>query len=343
MNYLFYGDDKFSIHEAVASLKEQAGDVDVSDVNLVTFAATKLGIDELLATCNTVPFLSDKRVVIVEGLLTRFERRLSGRRASTSDGSSGLGEWDKLGDQLPNILNSTDLVFVDENLSNNNPLLSRIRSKMTVRNFLAPRGRQLRDWIRTRADSKGMNVEPAAVNLLAEMIGGDLSTLDSELEKLALYKNGGSVRDEDVEVLVSYTREATIFDTVDAMIEGRVGASIRLVQQFLDSGRPGTYLLTMMARQTRLLLLAKDLKERGVPVSDIGNRLRLSGYPLKKTLEQERKFTSSHLSDIHNMILETDISMKSSSIDEITALELLVAEIASKVGDANTMSYLKRS
>jgi DNA polymerase-3 subunit delta len=175
------------------------------------------------------------------------------------------------------------------------------------------------------------------------MIGGDLGTLDSELEKLALYKNGGSVRDEDVEVLVSYTREATIFATVDAMIEGRVGASIRLVQQLLDSGRPGTYLLTMMARQTRLLLLAKDLKERGVPVSDIGKRLRLSGYPLKKTLEQERMFTSSHLSDIHNMVLETDISMKSSSIDEITALELLVAEIASKAGDANTMSYLKRS
>ena len=343
MNYLFYGDDKFSIYENIASLKDQVGGDDVSDVNVVAFAATNLSVSELLATCNTVPFLSNKRVVIVDGLLTRFERKLSAREASVPDGSLGLGEWEKLGAELPNIPNSTDLVFVDGILSRNNPLLSRIRSKVTVRNFLVPKGGQLREWIRNRADSKGMNVEPAAVNLLAETVGGDLGTLDAELEKLSSYSNGESVRHEDVEVLVPYTKEATIFTTVDAMMEGRIGASIMLVQQLLDSGRPSTYLLTMMARQTRLLLLTKDLKARGVPIPDIGNRLRLSGYPLQKTLEQERKFTSSQLSDIHNMILETDISMKSSSIDEITALELLVVEIASTLSDGNTVSYSKRS
>lgn len=343
MNHLFYGDDKFSIREATVSLKEQAGEVDIGDVNVATFAAANLSLDELLATCNTVPFLSDKRVVIVDGLLTRFEHRSGLKGASGFDSPPGLGEWEKLGSQLSNVPNSTDLVFVDGNLGKNNPLLSRIKSKVTVRIFSVPRGRQLRDWLSRRAASKGMDIELSAVNLLAETVGGDLDTLDSELEKLALYRNGASVRDQDVKVLVSYTKEASIFATVDAMIEGRIGVSIRLIQQLLESGRPSTYLLTMMARQIRLLLLVKDLKERGIPVSEFGDRLSLSEYPLRKTLEQEFRFTLSQLSDIHHMILETDISMKSSSIDETIALELLVAGIASKLGNGSALSPLTRA
>ena len=331
MNHLFYGDDTFSIREAVSTLKAQAGGADVGDVNVTTFAAAGLSVAELLATCNTIPFLADKRVVIAEGVLTRFEQGPATRGGSRPAGPPALGDWEKLGDELPNIPDSTDLVLVDGQLSRNNALFSRIKSKVTVRTFPLPRGSQLREWVRTRGESKGMKVEPAAVNLLAETIGGDLDTLDSELKKLASYRMEGFVREEDVNALVSYTREASIFATVDAMIEGRAGVAIRLVHQLLDSGRPVAYLLTMMSRQIRLLLLAKDLKARGVPISEFGGRLKLSDYPLKKTLDQERRFTSDQLAGIHHMILKADLAMKSSSIDETTALELLVAEIASSL------------
>lgn len=342
MNYLFYGDDNLSIREAVSTLKNRAGGADVGGVNVTTFAAAGLSVDELLAACGTVPFLADKRVVIAEGVLTRFERGPAARGGSGAAGPPGLGEWEKLGDQLQGLPDSTDLVLVDGQLSRNNPLLSRIKSKITVRTFPLPRGGQLRSWVRDRAASKGMDVEPGAVNLLAETIGGDLDTLDSELEKLASYRMDAVVREEDVNALVSYTREASIFATVDAMIEGRAGVAIRLVHHLLDSGRPAAYLLTMMARQIRLLLLAKDLRGRGAPASELGGRLNLSGYPLKKTIEQERRFTSGQLVDIHHMILETDLAMKSSSIDAATALDILVAEIASSLRSGRAAAAANR-
>ena len=51
--------------------------------------------------------------------------------------------------------------------------------------------------------------------------------------------------------------------------------------------------------------------------------------PLKKTLEQERRFTHQQLAAIHRKLLEADLSIKTGEADEQLALEMLVAELAS--------------
>ena len=124
-------------------------------------------------------------------------------------------------------------------------------------------------------------------------------------------------------------REANIFAAVDAALEGRSGVAIRMMHRLLDSGRPAAYLITMVARQVRLLLLAKDLKARGVANADMGRRLSLSGYPLRKTLEQEGRFTRDRLARAYHCVLEADLSIKTGGSDERLAVDLLVAELAS--------------
>ena len=333
MKYLFYGDNSFTIREAISSMKEDVGAPDLRDVNVSTFEASELSFDQLVATCSTVPFMADRRLVIVRDLASGFERGPStrGRSRPAADGESSLGKWEGLAEYLPTVPETTDLVFVDGRLSRNNPLLRRIGPHVTTRSFPLPRGTELRDWVRSRASSKEMAIEPMAVNLLAETVGGDLDTLDSELEKLAAYRMGAPVREEDVEELVSYAREANIFATVDAVIEGRAGPAIRLARRLLESGDPPSHLLSMLARQVRLLLLTKELKAERVGASELGARLKLSDYPLRKTLEQESRFTSDHLVQAHRRLLEADVSIKSGAVPEDLAVELLIADLCSVV------------
>ena len=334
MIYLLYGANDFSLQEHLSSLKEEVQPAEMRDVNTTVLEGPEVGPDELVATCNTVPFLADKRIVIVRGLLSMFDRRASFGREPRGGPSSKptLGQWEALPEYLPTVPETTELVFVDGRLSESNPLLAKIRPLVEIRSFTLLRGGELRRWIRQRATKLGTAIEPRAVEALASTIGADLRVIDLELQKLSLYRWGQSIGYRDVQELVSYTKEGNIFAAVDAVLEGRSGTGIELVHGLLDLGRPPSYVIAMMARQVRLLLVAKELRAQGLSSAQIGPRLSLSGYPLRKTLEQEVKFTSRRLAEIHHKLLETDLNIKKGALDERLALDMLMAELASAPG-----------
>ena len=300
MIYLLYGGNDLSLHEELSRMKESVGPVELRDVNITVLEGPQASVDRLAATCDTVPFLADKRMVIVEGLLSMFERRpqsRAGGRAAASQEPT-LGQWKALPEYLSRVPETTELVFVEGLLSESNPLLARLRPLAQTRTFPVPRGSQLRQWIRERAAKQGADIEPRAVDSLAETIGGNLRVIDLELQKLSLYRWGHKIRHQDVQEIVGYVKEANIFAAVDAVIEGRPGDAIPLVHQILDSGGAPSYFMAMMARQVRFLLLSKELKAQGVPPAQIGSKLSLSGYPLRKTLEQEGRLTERRLAEI---------------------------------------------
>ena len=331
MIYLLHGGDEFSLNEVLASMKEDLEPAELRDVNIATLDGAHVSLGELIAVCDTVPFLAEKRMVIVRGLLAKFEARAPARGGTrgTPSQDRGRGPWEGLPEYLPRMSQTTELVFVEERLSEANPLLATLRPLVEVRTFPLPAGNALRQWIRQRAASQGIDMEPRAVDTLAETIGSNLRIIDLELRKLSLFRWGGVIRHEDVQELVAYAKEANIFAAVDAVLEGRAGVAVRLAHQLLDSGRAPSHLLTMIARQVRFLLLAKDLKAQGVASSEMGRRLSLSGFPLRKTLEQEGRFTHERLAHIHHKLLEADISIKTGELDDGLALDVLIAEVAS--------------
>ena len=62
-----------------------------------------------------------------------------------------------------------------------------------------------------------------------------------------------------VQLLVANSREANIFRTVDMVLGGRTSNALRLIKQMQESGADAGYIIAMLARQLRLMLLAKDL------------------------------------------------------------------------------------
>ena len=331
MIHLLFGGDELSLQECVDSLKATVEPEELRDVNVSSLDAQSLSLEELKATCDTVPFLAERRLVVVRGLLSQFEARPGARGGSGASPveSRRLGAWEGLAEYLPQVPESTDLVLIDDRLSDRNSMLARIRPLAQVTTFPLPTGGALRQWIQARAEKHQVDIEPRAAATLAEAVGNNLRVLDLELQKLSLRCWGRTAAAQDVEELVAYAKEASIFVAVDAVIEGRPGVAIRLVHQLLDSGRPATYVLSMIARQVRLLLLAKDLKAQGVSAGQIGGRLSLSGYPLRKTLEQEGRLSHASLTKIHRKLLEVDVSIKTGELDDQLALDLLVAEVAS--------------
>ena len=331
MIHLLYGEDELTISETLSAIRKSAEPDDVGDLNTTVFEGREVGFAELSAACDTVPFLAEKRLVIVRGLLTSFEPRSpsqSRSQGSTSKlSSSRLGEWNALADYLTRVPETTDLVFVEGRLSGSNPLLAAIRPNVTTRVFAAPGHGELRQWIRKRASADGVDIEPGAVDALADTIGGDLRAVANELQKLSLYRSGDTIKPKDVHALVSYSREANVFAAVDAVVERRPAPAMKQMHSLLESGKPVSYILTMLARQVRLLILAKELKGKRVATAELGKRLGLAGYPLRKTLDQEPRLSYEQLVGMHRKLLEADLSIKSQGVPEDLVLDTLIADL----------------
>ena len=327
MIYLIYGDDSLSVEEALASLRADPGDDELSDINTTALNGASVSLAELEAAWSTIPFMADSRTVIVRGLLARMEQR----RGSGSTRSRGVdGEWSDIGERLAHVPESTELIFVDAAVNRNNPLLRAIRPLADMREFRLPSQREMPGWVRERVGKIGAAIEPSAVSALVDAIGNDTRIADMELRKLALYRSDGTIRLQDVEEMVSYVREANIFAAVDAALEGRAGFALRLAHQLLEAGRPPAYVITMIARQVRFLILAKDLKARGMQQDEIGRRLSIRGYPLTKTMQQEGRFSAAHLAEIHRRLLEADLSIKTGAADEDMALDTLIIALSDR-------------
>jgi len=330
MLYVLYGQDDFSLCQAVEKIKADLGDWEMVAVNTTSLEGQRLALSELRNKCDAAPFLSSHRLVIVDGLLGRFEgkkgRPRSGKGAAKSE--NGLGEWEDLASYITQMPETTVLMLVDGQIKGNNPLLKQLSQLAEIRTFPLLRGRDLKAWIQRQVKAEGGDITPQAVNLLAEFIGGDLWAMNSEIQKLLLYSQERPISEDDVRQLVSYVQEANIFALVDAVAEGRTELAQRILHRLYHDGVAPTYILTMITRQFRLIAQAKDLGP-GLSRPQIQDRLGLkSSYSLDKTLAQARLYDFEGVKRAYDKLLETDLAIKTGKYNDQLALELLVTELS---------------
>ncbi|MDP7532664.1 MAG: DNA polymerase III subunit delta [SAR202 cluster bacterium] len=325
MIVLLYGEDEVGVEETLAKMKEATGPEDLRDVNVTVLMGSDLTPENLAMAAFTLPFMTDRRLVVVKGLLTRFQGQGPSRGGARR---KELEPWSALIDQLETLPDVTGLVFVDAALVKNNPMLAKLKSVAREQEHALPRGSAFQGWVAQRAKTRGVDIEPAAIAALTDAVGRQPRLVDVELQKLGAYKEGGRVTRDDVQRMVAYVREAGIFEAVDAVVEGRTGDAIRMVRQIVEGGDPAVYVITMIARQVRLLLLAKDLRANNVQRNEMPQRLGVPPFAVDRTLRQEGRLSFPRLREIHHRLVETDLAMKSTSIDDELALEMLIAELS---------------
>ena len=325
---VLYGKDEFSAHEALEGLKNELNSDGQLAVNTLVVAGSSARPDELLVQCQTVPFLSEHRLIVVRGLLGRFESAGGRRRGRRKAQDDALGPWQAFVEALPELPETTALVFLDGEVRPQNPLLRALRPLAEVREFKPLPQAAVAGWIGSRAQRHGVSLEARAVATLAGLVGNQLWTLDSELQKLAMYAKDQQVTEEDVRSLVSLAREPNVFAMADAVIEGRARDAAELLQRLLADGESPQRLLAMIARQYRLLLLTKELLEQRVRPPEISGRLQVQGFVIQRLLKQAPGYTIERLRQAYRRLLEADLSVKRGVYDEETALHLLIFELA---------------
>jgi len=323
MFYILHGPDELSRTEALAALKARLSDPALGDLNTTLFDGGALSLGELQQVCDSLPFMSEQRMVVVHGYLARLGG--AGKKGAENSALEALIGY------LSAMPPSTHLVFVEpEVLPQGHPLL-KLATKPELgqaQAFGGPERGELTPWIVRRVETKGAAIQRPAAEALAIAVGDDLRLLDSEIEKLALYVGGERpITPADVELLVPYAGAANVFAMVDAIgrRDGRV--ALTLLHKLLDQNAAPLYLLGMIVRQFRILIQVKELSARGLAVSTIAKQAGLHPFVAEKAQRQAMNFTIGQLELIYARLLETDLAIKTGQMEDVLALDTLVAAL----------------
>jgi DNA polymerase-3 subunit delta len=322
--YVFHGSDEFTSAERVASFRQRLGPPDTIDLNTLWLDGRTVTLGELRHACEAVPFLSDRRLIVITALLSRLDR----------EGGRFLEELLRL---LPGLPDTTRLVLVEHQaLHEDHPVvkLAQQHERGYVRRFEPPSDRALPGWIVKRAQKHGGSIAPPAAARLAQLVGSNLRLLDQEIVKLVTHAGPESeITLEQVAQLVPYEQEAIIFDLVDALGRREGPTAAATLRRLLDGSSRPMGILGMIVRQFRLLIQVKELRQAGENAPSIARTLKLHPYPAQKLYSQASNFTLAQLEHIYRTLLRTDLEIKSGKIAPDVALDLLVAGLTQSRAD----------
>ena len=330
MLYVLIGEDDFSIRETLEEIKAAIGDATALLTNTTVLDGRQVSIEQLKNACETVPFLADKRLVIVEGLLGRFDPtgRTNRKKSKKTEANEEFRVFSDVAKQLPEF---SELVITDGKVNNRNPLLAELTKITQVRSFPSLREPQLKPWITQRVNKNGSTISLPAVNALVRFIGNDLWLMSNEIAKLVSYVGERRIEEDDIKALVSNARDASVFTLVDAIVESRMRAAQDLLQNLLRQGAAPTQLLAMISRQVRIIFQIKELRSLKKTRGEIQTKLGLtSDFVVRKAWEQADKYTPSRLKEVYHRLLDTDIAIKTGKYEGDLALDILIAELGQR-------------
>lgn len=333
MLYILWGEDEYSREEAFLEIKKSLGEAAMLALNTTILEGQKLTVNELKAAAEAMPFLSPVRLVIVKGLLERFETRT--KPASTKKNAASLkaDEAASLATCIRALPPSTVLVLADnievkKPFLQNNSLFATIAEKAEVKSFPTLKGQKLSQWIDARISRQGGSISRQALNRLIEIIGGDLFTMGNEIDKLIAFTSGRQIEEKDIRSVVSASQDADIFAMIDAVMDHQAGPAEQILEKLLQNGVVPPQILVMIARQVRVLIQIRQLRVLKRPAAEIQTATGIfNPFAWEKTSRRADRYTLERLKGIYLKLLGTDLAVKTGKFDGDLALNILVADL----------------
>lgn len=346
---LIHGPVELVRAEALAEIVASCGDdPEMVELNTTRLDGRGLTPAQLENACDTMPFLAEKRLVVVDGLLARLtgagKARPKAGDARPEEPSPDELAAEELSPEalkgqtkgflayFERVPDSTVLVLVEEDVAAGQAArklqeMSRDgRARIVTGEKL--KKNDLPNWIRSRAQMRKVKLDGPAVMDLAEFVGDELRQLDQELIKLGDYAGGRTVTREDVRLLVPATRAASVFDLVDALGSGNGPLASRLMTHALDvDGEPPLRMLAMIARHYRQLIQLKAMQAEGVRPGEIARALGIFEWKMSGLVNQANRHSFGRLEAAMEKILQADEAIKTGQMSDREAMDVLLAEL----------------
>jgi DNA polymerase III subunit delta len=225
-------------------------------------------------------------------------------------------------------VDSTVMIFVAEDLDKRKKLTKALLNICAVVEFPAVKDAEAKAWARKRLKELKTTADDRVLTDIVRLVGTNLQTLSSELEKLAdAAIETRQITPEMVNDLIDRSRELSNFDLGDQLIAGERGRALETLHRLLEDDVPPVMLLGLIAGNYHRLALAKELLKRGA--RDEAYRL-VYGSPAKRDafVNTLKRSDTAKIARGIQLIAAADLAIKTSQATPRLQLEMLVCELS---------------
>jgi DNA polymerase III subunit delta len=310
--YFLYGEEEFLIQEALDVLIQTVVEPGSRDFNFNTVYCRDTSSAEIVNLCQTLPFMSEKRLVIV--------REFDALKAA---------ELDEIIPYLKDPSPSTCLAMVsNQGKYEKKSVLSAVEAHGAVVRFYPLLDREIVSWIEQWAKTRGLSIQRDAAQFLWQTIGSDLQKISNELQKVEIYINDKkTIAFDDVKSVVGDFREYTSFDLASALGQKNREKALLILSRLIQEGEAPVGLLGSMAWNFRRLMQAKTMEASGAGQDEIMKKLRVIFHQTGVFREQLKRYSRDELRGVFSVLLSADRELKSSGLNGRLVLERMILKI----------------
>lgn len=313
--HLLTGDDESLLrsraHDLVAHL---VGDGDRS-LMVDEFDGEEYEMRSVVDAAQTMPFLTDRRVVIARGV----------GRFSADDVAPLVG-------YLGNPLDSTELVLV----------AGGGRLPKALVDAVGKAGGHLTDtnppkkvgdrpaWVRAQAEEHGVRLEPGAAARIAAQLGDDMGRLEGIVAVLrSTFGEGVRITAADVEPFLGDAGGVPPWDFTDAIDGGHTTKALTMLMRMIHGGErhPLQIMAILHGHYTKLARLDGAVaRSEADAAAAMGIK---PGFPAKKALANYQRLGGSGVQRAVHLLAEADLDLRGDTdLDPETVMEVLVARLS---------------
>jgi len=306
--YLFYGPERFLINRYVEIAKEHIADS--AGMNVDIFNGRDAGADEIINAAETLPFLSERRLVAVRD----SQLFTAGRKADS----------DRLAEYLAQTPDYTVIIFVETEIDKRGRMYKSVAEFGAAIEFGSPPDNELTRWLVKIAEKGGKRLSHGTAAALLRHVSGSMEDYATEMAKLISFADGDEITISDIEAVCTKSLEAKIFDLVDAIGNKNPETALLMYTNLIFAKESPFDIMSMIARQFRLILQCGHLRKKGLSSAQIAAQLSQREFAARKCVDQSANFTERRLLDALNDCLKTDYNIKTGQMEAKLAVELLI-------------------
>lgn len=314
---LFHGKNTFlSKRDATATIDKIRTSLDKAKTtyDFITFDATEVSANKILNEIQTSALFVQHKVV--------FLKRPSQNPSKEELMEQLLRAFDGQDNNLPLDL----VIWEDKKIAANTKIAKAFKKIDAIQESPELNKRSFLSWAKQEAANMKVKITPSAIHLLSERSNYLPERFTRELEKISLLGNK-TISDTDVQSVCPDTLEHTIWEIIDGINDPRNSSARQNLDLLFRQGNEPFYVLLMIARNYRILLLTKVLLDQGLTTSEIASKIRVHPFTINMTKRAAQSTSLERIKKIYDKLSNIDYSGKTGQLDVELALNILLSVI----------------
>ena len=313
--YLFTGTEQVIKKNKIDRILEN---VDTEETDIIKYDLELTPIQDVITDCITIPFLKKNKIIICKNpiLLTNAKTPIK-------------HDIKLLIKYLKNPSEQTTLIIdaVGVNIDTNSELYKTFQKCAYIIDVKSLDQIETRAWVRRNVELAGSSIQDEALNLLVEYLGDDLLRAEKEIEKLAQFRYGSRICENDIKELVVKNYENDSFELVKAIIAKNNRRVIEIYENLKKHVNNTQYILAMISKSILDLYTVKKLMEESFDQKDIADVLNVKAGKAYYLMKDAKEFRIEQLEAYLSEIEKIDFQIKQGLIDKDFGIDMLLLKL----------------